>query len=80
MEVKRTFTEAVDLYLSHADYLTDEDMPMITALVLAAEQLDANGISTRLLSDYGIAYRTLSKRRGDVEGPVDDKEAFLQDL
>lgn len=75
-----TFTEAVEAYLSLADYLTDEDAPMVTALVLVAKELDTNGISTRLLSDYGIAYRTLAKKAADNNGGPDAHQSFLDAL
>ena len=80
IEPKDNFLESVEAFLTHADWLTESDQPMVTALVLIAKELDKGGMSTRLVSDFGITYRHLASRRGDDSGPVSDAEAFLQGL
>lgn len=80
MEDIKTFTEAVEAYLANADYLTDDDLPMVTALRQAARELDSSGVQAALLNVFGVTYRTLQKRRGIDNGPVSEAEAFLEGL
>lgn len=80
MNTEQTFTEAVDAYLTHAGYLTDEDLPLIIALKRCAKELDADGVQAALLNVFGVTYRTLAKRKGEQDGPVSEGEAFLADL
>jgi hypothetical protein len=80
LNTEQTFTEAVDAYLTHADYLTDDDLPMVIALKRCAADLDANGVQAALLNVFGVTYRTLAKRKGDATGPVSEGEAFLDAL
>jgi hypothetical protein len=75
-----SFTESVDTFLEGATWLTDVDIPMVTALQKAAEELDSNGVQAALLNTFGVTYRTLLKRAGDSHGPVSEEEEFLNGL
>lgn len=75
-----TYSAAVEAYLSHADYLTEADAPMVTMLTLVAQELDANGSSTRLLHEFGVTFRHLRNQRGTETGVADEAEAFLMNL
>lgn len=74
------YSDAVEAYLSNADYLTEADAPMVTMLTLVAKELDANGSSTRLLHEFGVTFRHLRGMRGNQNQVADEAEAFLMTL
>lgn len=80
MDTNKTFSEAVDTYLSQADYLTDDDLPAIIALKEAARELDTTGVQAALLNTFGVTLRSLQKRKQNDTGIADEAEAFLMDL
>lgn len=80
MNTESTFTEAVDTYLTQADYLTDDDLPAIIALKKAAKELDANGVQAALLNTFGVTLRSLQKRKHAESGEPDEAERFLMEL
>ena len=58
-----TFTSAVDKFLKAAkSWLSDEDYPATVSLQHMAKQLDTE-MTPALLSQYGLAYRSLLKKK-----------------
>lgn len=58
-----TFTQAVDKFLKAAKpWLSDEDYPATVSLQHMAKQLDKE-MTPALLSQYGLAYRSLLKKK-----------------
>lgn len=76
----QTFSEAVTAYLSHADYLTDDDQPLVVALVKVAEELDTNGVTAPLVNVFTVTMRGLQKKAGRTEGESDPAKDFLDSL
>jgi hypothetical protein len=66
------FQKAVETFIKAADWLTDVDEPMITALREAAAELDSNGVQAALLNTYGVTYRTLLKGKQSDGSSEDD--------
>ena len=71
-----TFTEAVDTFLAAADYLTEEDAPMIASLKIMARQLDKR-FSAATMAQFGLSYRFLAKKAPKEDGVKDPLEALL---
>lgn len=71
-----TFEDAVNVFLANADWLTDEDAPMVASLVIMAKQLDKR-FSAATMAQFGLSYRFLAKRRPDNESTKDPLEALL---
>lgn len=80
LDTDKSFSEAVEVYLSQADYLGDDDLPLVIALKQAAAALDADGVQAALLNTFGVTYRALAKRKGGQEGTQNEAEAFLDGL
>ena len=80
MKRYKTYSEAVEAFITQADYLTDEDAPMVTMLTLVAKALDDNGASTRLLHEFGVTFRHLRGKRNGESKVVNEAEAFLMGL
>lgn len=76
IEVPSTHTEAVDAFLASADWLTVEDLPAVTALKTIAMELDTGPFQAAIMSQYGLHYRALLKRR-PPDAPQGDE---LEDL
>ena len=68
------FRQAVEAFIDANDF-GPMDMPMVTALRKAAEELDTNGVQSALLNTFGVTYRTLLKER--EEAAADPLEALL---
>lgn len=63
---KKTFTESVEAWIeANDDWLTDDDLPDVTALRQMAKALDAEMTAT-MLSQYGLFLRALKKRKPAV--------------
>lgn len=75
----KSFSESVETFLKAADWLSDADQPMITALEQAAAELDSNGVQAALLNTFGVTYRTLLKKAGSQEVDPSGDAAFLDD-
>lgn len=59
----KTFTESVETFLTDAaEWLTDEDSPAVVFLQQTAAQLDVK-MTPALLSQYGLMYRSLLKKK-----------------
>lgn len=72
-----TFAYAVRKFKkSAADWLTDEDSPAVIALEAMAKQLDVK-MTPALLSQYGLAYRSLLKRKPSGDAEMDELEKAL---
>ena len=72
-----TFEEATNAFLIAAkDWLTDEDEPMATSLIIMARQLDRR-FSAATMAQYGLSYRYLAKRRPEDTETKDPLEALL---
>ncbi|WP_156718169.1 hypothetical protein [Nocardioides sp. Leaf307] len=70
----------MDAYLASADYLIDEDLPLVVALKQAALELDTNGVQAALLNTFGVTYRALRKKAGQNNGDADPQLEFLDSL
>lgn len=72
-----TFIYAVRKFKkSAADWLSEEDAPAVVALEAMAKELDQK-MTPALLSQYGLAYRSLLKRKPTGETERDELEAAL---
>lgn len=80
MENNKTFTNAVETYLSQADYLTADDLPLVVALEQTAAELDSNGVTAPLVNVFTVTMRGLQKKAGPKTGKVDPADAFLDSL
>ena len=60
---QQSFTQSIEAYLkTNESWLTDDDLPVITALRAMARELDKELTST-MLSQYGLHFRALDKKR-----------------
>lgn len=71
-----TFTEAVDTFLASADWLGDDDAPMVASLRIMAAQLDKR-FSAATMAQFGLSYRFLAKKAPQGEDTKDPLEALL---
>jgi hypothetical protein len=73
MVASRRFANAVRKFKRDAaDWLTDEDAPAVIALEVMAAELDGGNLSPALLGQYGLAYRSLLKRKPVGDASADD--------
>lgn len=74
-----TYRTAVRRFKRSAkDWLTDEDSPAVTALENIADELDGGNVSPALISQYGLAYRSLLKRKPvDTSAEVDPLDDII---
>lgn len=81
MEIEvKSFTKAVEEFLKEADWwLTEEDYPATVALQHMAAQLDIE-MTPALLSQYGLTYRSLLKKRPAAEPETDELEDLLGEV
>lgn len=80
MDTDKTFSEAVDDYITQATYLTEDDLPHLVTLKRVAKELDNGEVTAALVNVFGVTLRALQKRKNPDAGPVDDAEAFLMEL
>lgn len=72
-----TYSESVDRFLATASWLTDEDLPAVTALKMIALELDTGAFQAAIVSQFGLHYRALLKRKPAVVPTQDPLEALL---
>jgi len=71
-----TYTEAVEAFLKNADWLGDEEAPMVTSLIVMARQLDKR-FSAATMAQFGLSYRFLAKKAPQGDDVRDPLEALL---
>ena len=71
-----SFEESVQIFLNSAHWLTEEDEPMTTSLLIMARQLDKR-FSAATMAQFGLSYRFLAKRRPTDERTTDPLELLL---
>ena len=76
MSKSTKFTDAVDKFIEAADWLTDEDLPAVVGLQVAAEELDKL-FSAAALSQYRLLFNGLQKSRPASEPKKDPLQAAL---
>ena len=72
-----TFSESIDLFLSNADWLDDDDLPAIVALKAMAAELD-QAINPPLVAQFGLTYRNLLKRKPAMSEELDELAKLLK--
>lgn len=78
----RTHVGAVRAFLKSADaWLTDEDLPALTTLLALAKMMDTGQATPALISQYGLTYRSLLKRKPPAapEAPSDPLSKAMAD-
>lgn len=73
----QTFTEAVEIFLKEAYWLTPEDQPEVVALQALAARLDES-LVVPAAAVYGVTYRSLLKRKPRSKPALDEFEAALE--
>lgn len=66
----RGFTEAINKFITSADWLQDEDAVAVVSLLAMAAELDtADKLNPPLVAQFGLTYRNLLKKKpvGDTE-------------
>lgn len=77
-----TYVQSVHIYVSsNDDWMTDSEVPLVTALYKAAEQLD-NRTTASLLGEFRQAIRELHRRKPGVplEKKLDEFDEMMQDF
>ena len=60
----KTYAQAVRKFLKTADWLTDDDAPMVTGLINLAKELDnSERFHAQTYAQYGLTFRYLAKRK-----------------
>lgn len=73
------FTTAVARFKKSAkDWLTDDDLPALTALEHMAKELDKE-VTPQMLGPFGIAYRNLLSRKPPKASEDDELEKALRE-
>lgn len=72
----RTYVAAVNKFVKSArEWLTEEDEPAVTGLIMLARQLDEEFLAATY-AQYGLTYRSLLKRKPSEDAgesdPLDD--------
>lgn len=67
-----SFTQAVAEFVAASPWLGPQDAPALVSLRAMATRLDNGGMTPALLSQYGLAYRSLLKR-APSEAPAQDE-------
>ena len=70
----RTFRSSVDKFVKASSWLGDEHEPALVMLRAMAKELDDGHLSPAMLSQFGLAYRSLAKLApsgNEAEDPVD---------
>lgn len=71
------FKNATEAYIKQADYLGDDDLPMVIALQEAAKELDSSGVQASLLNQYRLIFQNLREKANGDSNEVDPLEALL---
>lgn len=71
------FTESVETFLAHADWLDDAHAPSVIALQAVARELDLE-VTGALVAQFGLLHRSLLKAKPEVVLSADPMEALLR--
>lgn len=71
------FTDSLKEFLSAAAWIGPLDAPAVASLRAMAYELDSGGMTPALLSQFGLAYRSLLKRAPKDAPPEDEFERLL---
>lgn len=75
----RTFKSSVDRFVKASPWLGDEHEPALVMLRTMAKELDDGHLSPAMLSQFGLAYRSLAKLAPPSAGePADPLEEALR--
>lgn len=75
------FVEASKEFIQDADWLSSADGPAVTALLALAEELDTNGITAPMVTQYRLTHAALLKSRPkEAIVEQDEWDAFMATL
>lgn len=71
------FADSLSEFLGASPWIGPLDAPAVASLRAMAFELDAGGMTPALLSQWGLAYRSLIRRAPQDAPPEDEFEALL---
>ena len=72
-----TFSQAVDVFLKNADWLSAKDQPAVTGLQKVAQALD-NRVSASLMAEFSKLWKALQPPKDEENKQFDELDIFLK--